>query len=175
MTYETAFPDFDDRDHAVAAMALGFDDKSWQNDSCPSFVCDVFEIYIDYADVSLREFPEANGPRFTMYCEGDPMVETNDWADIVAFVRDGKRDFPEYSPWTLGKHEEICSLRAGGPVVAVDAGFAVVQLRDDLFYLIHGTPESYCDGSVEEGEAEAPTLAEALDMLAAAKAVMVNT
>lgn len=97
MTYRTEFPDFDFEVPAmIAANPDAWEDTSWQNDSCPSFTCDVFVLWIDYTDPAKREFPLA--PQFSMHCEGESMLETDSWEDVRAFIEDGKRDFPEYQP-----------------------------------------------------------------------------
>src|ERR1700759_3198946 len=98
MTYRTEFPDFD-ADGAAKLDSLlanpeAWVDVSWHNDTCPSIMCDVFVLYADYADPTQREFEEA--PRFTMHCEDVILLMTDDWADVLAFINDGKRDFPEY-------------------------------------------------------------------------------
>jgi hypothetical protein len=98
LTYLTEFPDFDDAEHCEAAIALGFDeDTSWHNDSCPSFQCDVFVIWVDFADPAKRELD--NGPRFVMQDEGEAVVETDNWDDIV---REGKRNVPAYAYREVG-------------------------------------------------------------------------
>ena len=97
MTYRTEFPDFDDDVHPAKAAALGFtDDTSWHNDTCPSFTCDVFVLFIDYADLSKREHIEA--ARFSIQDQGESVLETDDWDDVRAYVEDGRRDFPPYAP-----------------------------------------------------------------------------
>lgn len=101
MTYATEFPDFD-ADGAAKIDSLvatgAWEDKSWHNDSCPSVMCDVVEIYIDYLDDDKREFRAEDlggtpSPRFTIFCEGDEVASVNDWADVLAYINDGKRDF----------------------------------------------------------------------------------
>jgi hypothetical protein len=97
--YRAEFPDLD-ADGAAKIDALlatgGWEDTSWHNEPCPRLLCDVFELFIDYADASVREFPEA--ARFSMHDEGRVVLETDDWADVLAFINDGKRDFPDYQP-----------------------------------------------------------------------------
>lgn len=90
--YAVEFPAFAN-DSACAAMAArseGWEDTSWHNDACPSFTCDVFVLWIEHPDPAMREF---NSARFTMVCEDETMLETEDWADVLAFMDDGKRDF----------------------------------------------------------------------------------
>lgn len=94
MAYRDEFPDFDFDVPDVVTGDWNFEDTSWRQDVCPSFVCDVFLLWIDYADPQKRERPEA--PQFVMVCEGETMLETNSWEDIRAFVEDGRRDFPAH-------------------------------------------------------------------------------
>lgn len=89
--YLVEFPDFDDAEHAEKAIALGFEDQSWHQNDMPTFICDVFEIGINFVDPARREQQEAR--RFFMIEEGDVVLATDDWADIEAFVLEGKRDF----------------------------------------------------------------------------------
>ena len=91
-----AFPRFDFEVPAVVTGAWGFGDTSWRNDACPSFDCDVFVLWIDYSDPLLRELP--GGPQFVMHDEGVTVLQTDSWDDVRAFVEDGKRHFPEWSP-----------------------------------------------------------------------------
>lgn len=93
MAYRDEFPDFDFEVPACVTGDWDFADQSWKNDQCPSFVCDVFVLFIDYTDVTKREFPTA--PQFSMHCEDEVMLVTNNWEDIRAFVEDGKRHFDE--------------------------------------------------------------------------------
>jgi hypothetical protein len=91
------FPDFDAEGAGLAASLIAtgaWEDTSWRNDVCPSIQCDVFVLWIDYADRAKREWD--NSPRFSMVCEGEPYLETDDWADVLAFINDGRRDFPDY-------------------------------------------------------------------------------
>lgn len=94
MAYRDEFPDFDFDVPAIVTGAWAFEDVSWRQDVCPSFVCDVFVLWLDYADPQKRERPE--GPHFVLMCEDVVMLETDDFADIRAFVEDGRRDFPAY-------------------------------------------------------------------------------
>lgn len=92
MGWREEFPDYPAAD--MPEILDGFEDSSWANDVCPSFTCDVFVLWIDYAERAKREFPD--WARFTMTCEGATYLETDDWADVLAFVNDGRRDFLPY-------------------------------------------------------------------------------
>ena len=63
MTYLIQFPDFDDHATPAQLLALGFQDISWQNDTCPSFERKGFVLYVDYADINLSEL---KGARFSV-------------------------------------------------------------------------------------------------------------
>lgn len=92
--YRAEFPDIDaDGAAKIDAMLAtgGWDDTSWRNEPCPRLTCDVFELFIDYADPALREFPDTD--RFSIHDEGEVVLATNEWADVLAFINDGKRDF----------------------------------------------------------------------------------
>lgn len=79
------FPDFDQT--TLPAIPAGFEDVSWHNDSCPSFLNEKagLIIFTDYADPALREFEE--GPRFNLntWDNGncDTLRESDDWQDIL--------------------------------------------------------------------------------------------
>lgn len=93
MTYATEFPDMAN-DTACATMASradAWEDTSWGCDQSPSFTCDVFVVWCQPERPEDREFPEMK--RFAMVCEGESMLETDDFADILAFIDDGKRFF----------------------------------------------------------------------------------
>jgi len=94
MTYRTEFPDFDDDGAAKidSLIATGaWEDTSWGVEDCPQITCDVFVLFVDYADVERREWPDMK--RFIIQDEGCAVLETDDWADVLAFIDDGKRDF----------------------------------------------------------------------------------
>ena len=63
MTYKTEFPDFE----LDVTIPNGFEDVSWHNDVCPSFIdrdrrlC----LWVDYVDRSKSEFP-SNPYRFQL-------------------------------------------------------------------------------------------------------------
>lgn len=93
MTYATEFPEMAN-DTACATMAARSDDwadTSWGCDQCPSFTCDVFVVWCQPANPEDREFPDMK--RFGITDEGESVLETDDFADVLAFIDDGKRDF----------------------------------------------------------------------------------
>lgn len=91
MLYRQEFPDFDFEVPAIVTTEWGFEDVSWHNDTCPSFECDVFVLWIDYTDAEKREVGDVK--QFMMTCEGETYLHTDNWEDVRAFVEDGKRDF----------------------------------------------------------------------------------
>lgn len=96
MPYRDEFPDFDFDIPDVVTGEWDFEDVSWRHDACPSFVCDVFVLWIDFSDRQRRERPDE--PQFVMVCEGETMLSTSAWEDVRAFVEDGKRHFPQHQP-----------------------------------------------------------------------------
>jgi len=86
MSYREEFPDFDPAD--MPAIPDGFDDVSWHNDTCPSFLNDRagLIIFVDFADPDRREFPEC--PRFTLGVwdggsTGESIADGDDWQVII--------------------------------------------------------------------------------------------
>lgn len=87
MTYLTEFPDFDPA--TMPAIPAGFDDVSWHNDACPSFLNEALGliIFVDFADADKREFPETE--RFTLGRwdngnTGNDVCSSDDWGVITA-------------------------------------------------------------------------------------------
>lgn len=122
MTYREEFPDFDREPPAVLTGDWDFADTSWHNDACPSFVCDVFVLWIDYVDQAKRE--HQGGPAYALTDEGETVLETDDWEDVRAFVEDGRRDFPAYA-WAASPLDqlagEFCRWTNGQGLPPVDA------------------------------------------------------
>ena len=94
LRYMAEFPDFDWEVPACVTTDWGFEDVSWHNDSCPSFQCDVFMLYVDFTDPLKREFVDL--AKFVMTDEEHVVLETDNWEDVRTFVEDGKRDFHAY-------------------------------------------------------------------------------
>jgi len=92
MTFQTEFPDFPAAD--MPKMPAGFRDDSFRNDTCPSFGSDVLcvSIFVDYADVAMREFSE--GSRFVVkaldedgcFTEDDALIASDDWKAVLEFL-----------------------------------------------------------------------------------------
>lgn len=90
MTFHIEFPDFPADE--MPEVPASFDDVSWHNDACPSFVSDALglQIFIDYKDPNQREFPETE--RFSVQSQdhgvevSGPSLATDDWSEVLAFI-----------------------------------------------------------------------------------------
>jgi hypothetical protein len=93
--YRKEFPDF--APETMPALPEGWADTSWRNDQCPSFERivpgTVIRLFINYADVTLREFED--GRRFDAWLDtpddrrlysisSDDLSAVLAWADDVA-------------------------------------------------------------------------------------------
>lgn len=71
----------------------GLKDCSWHNDTCPSWRFGQYLIWIDWPDPRDREDPL--GYWFTVVLvdddenitEGEPALETNNWADVQSYLK----------------------------------------------------------------------------------------
>jgi hypothetical protein len=89
LNYRTAFPDFGDLD---VEIPKGFEDRSWNNDVCPSWQHPIanLRIWVDFKDRAIREFPD--NARFTLESFNEETgvsgetIHTDDWSEIVAEV-----------------------------------------------------------------------------------------
>lgn len=87
--YRTEFPDFD----YELPVIEGFRDESWHNDTCPNISNGRLTVWCDYADASLREFPDSTYPRFNVTTAemdngGMSLFETDDVAALVAWLKE---------------------------------------------------------------------------------------
>jgi hypothetical protein len=96
-TIESEFPDFDLA--TLPAMPEGFEDVSWHNDTCPSFIDEArgLIVFVDYADPSLSEYPNErrNGTakRFVV-CRYDTdmgmthetLLKTDEWSEVLSLI-----------------------------------------------------------------------------------------
>lgn len=110
MTYQTAFPDYDNALAAESLLAHGWKDESWHNDVCPSFSKGRCAIFVDYLDAEKREIPEA-GPVCTVIvidAEGcyseyshsfESVSEAMLFADEVTNELRGETSIPEVLKW----------------------------------------------------------------------------
>lgn len=84
----TEHPAFDQS--TLPAIPAGFQDVSWVNDSCPSFLNEAagLIIFVDYHDEEDRE--QAGEPRFSLaewsQGMGETLAASDDFADIVAAI-----------------------------------------------------------------------------------------
>src|SRR4051812_979550 len=89
MTIAKAFPDFDIA--TLPAIPAGFEDASWKNDACPSFINKNLglRLWIDYADHAKREHD--GGYRFILTPEDNDdtlteVISTDDFSLIEAAI-----------------------------------------------------------------------------------------
>lgn len=94
MTYKTEFPDFE----LDVEIPKGFNDVSWHNDVCPSFINRSLNLclWIDYADKSKSEFP--NSPHRFQLTEIDEegchvdfdgtKLLTADFDEVLEYLKD---------------------------------------------------------------------------------------
>lgn len=93
--YQQEFPDFAAAD--LPAIPQGFEDSSWHNDACPSFISAELglRIWINYADKEKRE--QQGDSRFGLQVENtddditDP-VNSDDWAVILEAVEEERAE-----------------------------------------------------------------------------------
>jgi len=84
-TWAHEFPDFDAAD--LPDLPDGFVDESWHNDACPSFVRGSVTVFTDHADPA-RRLSQALGYRFSVWWRQDVELDTDDWAEVEAKIRD---------------------------------------------------------------------------------------
>ncbi|WP_315922099.1 hypothetical protein [Mesorhizobium sp. SP-1A] len=92
--YKKEFPDFE----LDVAIPEGFEDVSWGNDGCPSFLHKELDVllYVDYADTSKREHEDT--VRFSLITTEDGMLtenredllDTDDFAEVLAKIEERK-------------------------------------------------------------------------------------
>lgn len=88
--FQREFPRFDAA--TLPAIPAGFEDSSWHNDVCPSFLDKErrLQVFIDYADTSEREFEKSRRFRLHRLNEHLEYVETiagsDDWSEILAAI-----------------------------------------------------------------------------------------
>ena len=97
-TWRGEFADFDENldSKAKDLESLGFEDSSWHNDICPSYSLyqtgdKHVQIFIDYLDPALREFPDWK--RYLVIAvDSDnttsPMFRSDDWGEAIAFLKE---------------------------------------------------------------------------------------
>ncbi|KRQ99263.1 hypothetical protein CP49_11745 [Bradyrhizobium valentinum] len=84
-----------------AMIPADFADTSWHNDACPSFTNEALglTIWIDYAELAMREHP--SGERFTLepHDEIEPPAEhvnSDDFGDIIAAIDERRSEIALY-------------------------------------------------------------------------------
>lgn len=88
--WKREFPDF--KPAEMPDIPEGWEDQSWHNDTCPSFLANGLRVFIDYADPAQRELPDT--PRFSVSREPteaenythDAELQTDDWSEVLRFV-----------------------------------------------------------------------------------------
>ena len=90
MTYSTAFPEYPAAD--MPEIPAGFEDTSWNNDTCPSYSNSHFQIWIDYIDPERREW-QGEYPRFNVQpmkdgieITGDGGLMTDSWDEVLNYL-----------------------------------------------------------------------------------------
>lgn len=94
MTLATEFPDFDAT--TLPEIPTHWQDVSWRNDACPSFMAFEREgaeevrliVFVDYLDPSEREIAGCNRFFALLYQDTDThdLINTDDWAAVLATV-----------------------------------------------------------------------------------------
>jgi hypothetical protein len=97
-TWRGEFADFDENldTKAKDLESLGFEDCSWHNDICPSYSLALpedkyIQIFIDYVDPALREFPEWKRFLVIMVDQDNvttPMFKSDDWGEALTFLKE---------------------------------------------------------------------------------------
>jgi hypothetical protein len=91
MRLKTAFPYFDET--TLPAIPTGWRDISWRDDACPSFDAGSATVYVDHADPRWRRYPESK--RFIVQGSGSVLLETDDWAAVIALCERRKREMAD--------------------------------------------------------------------------------
>jgi hypothetical protein len=109
MTFEREFRDFPA--DTMPVIPAGFADTSWHNDTMPSFTSLPLRLslWVDYADRDLRELPDCNRDRFSVYelkedgsfTTDEPMLSTNEWMIVVQRAKQAicKADAAALNAW----------------------------------------------------------------------------
>ncbi len=97
--FQKEFPDFDPA--TLPSIPAGFEDVSWHNDSCPSFLNEAagLIIFVDFANPAVRENPDTKRFCLNVWENGntnESLAYSDDWQDILAAI-DG-RSKPEAKP-----------------------------------------------------------------------------
>lgn len=90
MSYREEFPEYPESD--MPADTAAWEDVSWINDTCPSFICGRnMAVFIDWPNATQRDFPDA--ARFTLiptedgqFFGGDALLHTDSWPDVLAYI-----------------------------------------------------------------------------------------
>lgn len=117
--WEVEFPDFEPSD--IPAIPEGFEDVSWRNDSCPSFMNEAagLIIFVEREDAAEREIEETARFNLAVWDQGaDAHIAGGEDFDVVleAIANHPAKDLPAVQPNTYGVHY----MRGGYMVVWAD-------------------------------------------------------
>lgn len=91
-TIASEFPTYP-QDSLPALIPPSWQDASWHNDVCPSFLINgTVRVWLDWPTAHEREFPD--GARFTVTTEptdedseGRTLFASDDWAAVLTFLK----------------------------------------------------------------------------------------
>lgn len=88
-TFASEFADYPACD--FPPVPAGWRDSSWHNDTCPSMTFGEtsgvwLHVFCDYADKSLREYPDSDAPRFSMMTCGVEIAAADSWPEMLAHM-----------------------------------------------------------------------------------------
>lgn len=117
--WEVEFPDFEPSD--IPAIPQGFEDVSWRNDSCPSFLNEAagLIIFVEREDAAKREIEETARFNLAVWDQGaDAHIAGGEDFEVVleAIANHPAKDLPAVQPNTYGVHY----MRGGYMVVWSD-------------------------------------------------------
>lgn len=97
--FRKEFPDFDPA--TLPSIPAGFEDVSWHNDSCPSFLNEAagLIIFVDFDNPAVRENPDTKRFCLNVWETGntnESLAYSDDWQDILAAIEG--RSKPEVKP-----------------------------------------------------------------------------
>lgn len=105
--FEVEFPDFDAKD--MPEIPAGFDDVSWHNDSCPSFMNEAagLILFVEHIDPAQRDFEEMDRFNLAVWDNGADasIVSGNDYEAVLAAIAAHPAiGLPAVAPSSYGVH-----------------------------------------------------------------------
>jgi hypothetical protein len=150
--FHMEFEDFPVAD--MPALPEGFEDHSWHNDMCPSFEHPGrgLQIWVDYLDRELREFPES--PRFAVFFTrggADNIGERISDTDVFS-----AEEWPEVETWLAVRADEerkavLTRELAGNMAEAVGE---LARAASAIFRLYEDAPDNLANEVQPEAETE---------------------